>query len=345
MKKIKLLSSMLAVVMVLSVIFAMPVGATKSFSDIVYFNDFDHREATASGVWEQHADMKNNEGLDMRNAGTAVTAQPGMHMFVDTNSEHGIGVTFTQNSACHLYIPMPTAPLTAGKVRIEFSYKGGDWGTVRGFFKSHAHGTNDRGTPMVRLAKTELGVLKGSTNDVKTRSELTTGTWYKVTIEIDIDADTWTLYKDGTLVDSYTYTTGITNFYGISFYYDQTNYPNKGVIGDIKITAFELSDLDITKADGSEISVGNTGNDGLKIEVTADVLSAFAEKDVTVIYALYNDDELVDAKAEVVAVPKSGLSKEFTTKANVTYDSVKAFIWDGLTTMTPLTVAKSYPAE
>ena len=71
-----------------------------------------------------------------------------------------------------------------------------------------------------------------------------------------------------------------------------------------------------------------------------------AEKEsATVIYAFYYDNELVDANSQVVEVTNGGFTEEFTTKANVAYDSVKAFIWDGLTTMTPLAVAVSYPAE
>ncbi len=113
---------------------------------------------------------------------------------------------------------------------------------------------------------------------------------------------------------------------------------------------FKVSNLAL-KANGNIVTEGaTTGAEGDNVVVTADVINTEATaKTVTVVYAYYNDDELVDVDYEVVNIGADEyvkpISENFVTEKNVQYDAVKAFIWDGLTTNKPLTVAASYPAE
>lgn len=113
---------------------------------------------------------------------------------------------------------------------------------------------------------------------------------------------------------------------------------------------YEISNLALT-VNGSEIAQeGTTAAAGDTVVVTADVVNTKAVgKIVAVVYAFYNDDQLVDIQARNVEITNTeytkAISESFTTKANTSYDKVKAFIWDGLTTAVPQTEAPSYPVE
>ena len=112
---------------------------------------------------------------------------------------------------------------------------------------------------------------------------------------------------------------------------------------------FEVSGLDI-KVNGAYVTVETTtGENGATVTVTADVLNTKAvDHDITVIYAFYNDDELVDVwykDFDLDGKYHLAISETGTSKANITYDKVKVFVWDGLTTRVPKAVSVSYPAN
>lgn len=99
---------------------------------------------------------------------------------------------------------------------------------------------------------------------------------------------------------------------------------------------FEISNLDIAV-------------DGAEAVITANVINTdVSRSSITVVYAFYNDDKLVDMGAEDILLTKTyklDVEEAFTIRANVAYDKVKAFVWDGLTTAIPLIAEVSYPAQ
>ncbi len=118
-----------------------------------------------------------------------------------------------------------------------------------------------------------------------------------------------------------------------------------------KAGKFQISNLALT-VNGIEVTGdGTTGAEGDIVVITADVINtASIGKVVTVIYALYNDNELVDINSADVIIDNeehivSITTDPLTTKANVSYDTVKAFIWDSFANAKSLAAAVSYPAE
>ncbi len=108
---------------------------------------------------------------------------------------------------------------------------------------------------------------------------------------------------------------------------------------------FDISDFALTNADGTAIAAGTTdATNGNSIKITAEIVNTNGtNKDVTVIYALYNGTKLVDVGTRNVEItPFSGdINESFTTKKGVTYDSWKAFMWNGFTSAVPVLTAFS----
>lgn len=102
---------------------------------------------------------------------------------------------------------------------------------------------------------------------------------------------------------------------------------------------FEINDFALTNADGTPIAAGTTdAENGNSLKVTADITNSNGtNKDVTIIYALYSGTTLVDVNFKDIKItPTSGdIDEDFTTKKDVTFDSWKAFIWDGFDTAVP----------
>ena len=102
---------------------------------------------------------------------------------------------------------------------------------------------------------------------------------------------------------------------------------------------FEINDFALTNADGTAITAGTTdAENGNPLKVTADITNSNGtNKDVTIIYALYSGTTLVDVNfKDITITPTSGdIDEDFTTKKDVTFDSWKAFIWDGFDTAVP----------
>ncbi len=117
-----------------------------------------------------------------------------------------------------------------------------------------------------------------------------------------------------------------------------------------KAGKFEISDLALTVNGSTVTTPGTTGAAGDEVLVTAVMANTAAETgEVAVVYAFYNDNELVDVAVNYFEIPEdsyvTNISEAFTTKANVSYDTVKAFIWDNFANAQSLAVAASYPAN
>lgn len=99
----------------------------------------------------------------------------------------------------------------------------------------------------------------------------------------------------------------------------------------IKYTAAEAKFQDLKLTDSGNRTYTLTGS----------VVNPFTtSKAVTMIFAAYNGDALAYADvydATTAAYYQTIMNKAFTVSADVTYDSVKVFVWDNFVNMTPLT--------
>lgn len=118
-----------------------------------------------------------------------------------------------------------------------------------------------------------------------------------------------------------------------------------------KAGKFEVINLDLSLNYDTVTSGGTTGAEGDTVIITADVINtASMGKTLSLIYAFYNDCELVDIGFEEVIVKNGKYTASIetaplTTKADVDYDTVKAFVWNGLDKAASQTFAVSYPAN
>lgn len=106
---------------------------------------------------------------------------------------------------------------------------------------------------------------------------------------------------------------------------------------------FEISNFE---ASGSDLAGGTTA--GGTLTLSADVLNTEGgEKSFVLLYAYYNDDELVDVDKAEVTIPDGTYYKEisapFTIVSGTAYDEVKIFIWDSLKNAKPYLPAVKYP--
>ena len=116
------------------------------------------------------------------------------------------------------------------------------------------------------------------------------------------------------------------------------------------IGTWSITDLDITVDGDTVSSSGTTGADGAYVLVTGKIINTMAQtKDVTVLYAFYNGGQLVDIYARDISLTETDYKYDILesdwSKANMTYDTVKAFVWDGLDTALAETAAVNYPAN
>lgn len=351
MKILRLMSSVLAVVMIVSILTVMPVSAEiltidgpYDFEDVVTTDSY-RDPGHATGTVENPVADDSYVGRFLKSTRTTdsdtktyldlYTFQSG-----ENNSDYanaaGNVIAIRTNTNWYLLDNITT---DFGVETYEFD-----------FFWGHSSSSD----MIIKCQDNNTALLPGGKINSKGNS-----TWKHMKIEYDTVADTLTLYVDdvkiNTLeeVETFDKPLLLTNNTGIGLgsrarVFRMDNYASYVTYEP----GASLSNLDITMADDSEIMLpGSTGAEGIEIKVTVDAINTYtSDSDVVFVCALYNDDELVDMASKVVTIPAlmfdaKELSAEFTTETDVEYDTVKAFIWDGVDTAVSQTASVSYEAE
>ncbi len=109
---------------------------------------------------------------------------------------------------------------------------------------------------------------------------------------------------------------------------------------DIRNVALNKNDTEITSGDIASLA-------GSSVSVSAEIINTNnTYGDITLKYAFYDDDALVDVNYTTFSIPfgKEIVTTEtFNAREGITPDSVKVFVWEGLISdLTPLTTAIEY---
>ena len=238
MKKFKVLSSILALVMVLSTITVLPVGAAEATGTI--FADF---ESLTPG--NQAFSVLNGIGVKSYRVDYNYGAADNQFKVVEETGTDNQGIAAASGSV-YAYVPVAeTARASTGKVYAGFSMKGQSFRMLCANFGSGVT-TTYYGHYLAQITGDISPAVGVNTGDRLATGARDKAKWSKVFVVLDLDNDTWTVYLDGTKVgDTYSLVerysakgyTSDTVFYGIGFEdYNTTN--DDGMIDDIGLVTY-----------------------------------------------------------------------------------------------------------
>lgn len=275
MKKFKVISSLLALVMVLSMITVMPVSAATVGSN-AYFCDF---ESIAVGANTNGA--FGAEGLTMYlRDGTAGWGSSTIKEETSGGNRALATGGGRDGDGCYIYAAAPFAA-TKGKVYIGFEIKGSSFSHVKAYFD--APSTDNKGYYIAKMYQDVYLVSDAAASTaltgtkVGTRDEEKLNTWSYVQFVIDIDNNSWTGYLDGDKLGTYSFKDAhglesVAQFSGFGFY--TPDCIGGGLIDNISI---------VTDVEGaSQTTVDAEGNTVITAVAPVHGLDNLTKNDITV---------------------------------------------------------------
>lgn len=352
------------------------ISDTKGIQSVYFFNN-DYANIYIDDIVVTHEDTSVPSGLgftcDFETLAAETEATSAVLKSVGWNgSTATVGkiVEDTQQGKC-LYYTASEAGFDLGRdfgsgiVELSFMYKRTNEANGNMFFISTISGAKDRNTGVTGTTRGKLAYHgpqikpcdKGNvtiTNDVLSTSS---GKWVKLKFVIDMDTRKFTTYvNENATKNEYTLNIADTEKCIRSFFFF-TNETTNFYIDDIVVRywekgatlddGFSLGDLKI-KADGTEITGPVSAGDEITVDIKA--LNIAGTKKVTLVYASYNGDKLVDVKLIPVDITsldsaQTISSEAFTVKDGITVTETKAFVWDSTATLLPLGQSVKYAAE